>query len=163
MIKRQELGLKMFDEVGFSEATLFMGYPYLYNGGVFVLPVWGVDFNAAGLFSNNNEEIFVNGISNIIFNNMSSMMYRHWPYKDDTGREFLQGIDNKKIVFEKRWKFADNGKNKNNFYISCVVDYPFGFCELEIQAEETVIFETNTDSFIGIEKYLEMPQMFTYK
>lgn len=166
MILNVKINKDVFKKIGFGDATIFMNYPYLCENGRFTISAWGVDFNPRDVAFNYKQEgdIFVNGTTKITFTGIVSVDYSVRPYIDEAGIDFISSHDDKPIYHKKLWEIAEQNTGlKNNYYISCVVDFPFGFCELNIKSTGPVIIETDDADFIRMEEYLKAPQHFAYK
>lgn len=165
MIRTVEINSDLFKTIGFSEATLLMNYPYLCDDGRFTVFVWGIDFNLRDVFFDYEKDgdIYVSGLTKLIFKKVTRIEYSVRPYTDESGVGFITSKDNTPVYFKKSWELAMTNNNQtNNYYISCVVDFPYGFCELKIQSLDVVTVEMKEADFIEMKEYLQKPQNFVY-
>jgi hypothetical protein len=155
---------KGFDDIGFGESHIFLNIPPSNAIENYTLFVWGIDFDNVKLKHNNVPpvDIYVSGLSKLTFCKPESIKITIYPYKDESGNGFLFDEAKKKVKFQEAWTFGCMGGQQSKYYIVGVLDFPFGYVEIEISSLDKVMLEMDSKHFITVKEYSMNPHSYTY-
>lgn len=154
------LDANKFRNFGFGEAEIWPISPHPNNNSLELL-VWGADASALfletlGLEVQHNSNYYLQGWTTFKFKKLTNLQVRVSLYGDKKGSRFLKN-DNSNLKLEK--EFIHNNDCSThayaNYYISCVMTWPFGFCEIELNGSNEFEVDLTGVSLIALNDYLQ--------
>ncbi|HZG70510.1 MAG TPA: hypothetical protein VEY51_03155 [Chondromyces sp.] len=147
---------KLFDQVDFTESTLFF-HCYRKLPESIEIEVWGLSLEG----TQKNEDYYVSGISTISFEGVTSSLLEVSVYHPN-GNEFIKINNDRYLKLTKSWG-EPLDQEEYQYHLGGVLDWPSGYCQLGINAtgKVTVSFETNNCVLTG--DYVRNPEKYTYK
>ncbi|GEB35955.1 hypothetical protein BPA01_55350 [Brevibacillus parabrevis] len=147
---------KLFDQVDFTEATLFFhGHRELPES--IAIEVWGLSF----IETQQTKDYYVSGIATISFEGVTSGLLEVSLYQTNED-DFIKIKNEKYLTLTKSWG-KPLGFEEYQYHLGGVLDWPRGYSQLGINAtgKVTVSFETN--NCVLTSDYVRNPEKYTYK
>ncbi|GAA3400096.1 hypothetical protein ACFFNY_17245 [Paenibacillus hodogayensis] len=165
LMVHQELSAIEFKKFGFAEAEAWPQFPHP-NENTFTISVWGVDTSGKvlkelGLIVDPNYEYYLQGWTTFKFYELSTLELRVTLYEDEKGARFLKQ-DKKDLKLEKniRYKNSENKLDYTKYYISCIMKWPFGFCEIMLEGTNKFELEIGEVKIIPLDDYIQEPDRY---
>jgi hypothetical protein len=152
----------------FSEATIFIPSSFDKMSG---FDTWGLTihknadiYNSIRKYSNLNtdEDLYISGYTEVIFERITSGHISIWLYNEE-GTGFIKGQNNNKIKIGREWDSTGSDELPDKYYISCVTDWPYGFCEMELMAIGKLQLLIKTNNIVPISRYIQDTVKYDYK
>jgi hypothetical protein len=155
-----KLNVSKFSNFGFAEAEAWPILPHP-NVDTINISVWGVDASAKfleelGFIVDYGYDYYLQGWTTFKFSNLSTLEIRLSLYEDEKGSRFLKkGNNNLKLEKQFIYKDQQSSLDHTRYYISCVMNWPFGFCEIELDGSNEFEIDVSDVTLVTLNDYIK--------
>ena len=156
-------GVDPFLAIGLSDAKVSLVMPHhLDKSDNFFIHVFGADLDTShqdiSEIDASNSEKCVNGKSQLCFFDVDEIDIVVLPYVNGAGSDFVKSSrgDNVELHYNVKAQNIDSKRQRStaNHRIETVINWPYGFCYLNIWSSGQVEFEFDVNDLVDIREHL---------